>query len=309
MGAEPKVVRVRLPSREVVDLPVVRWVDYPGRALVYLGDERQPLLVEREPQSDVFRAALSSTRPSRLPPLRVLLRATVANGMWKQTAAVGAAVLALAVLAHSFVAAPVTEKERAVLPPRPPVSAPARIEPAPTDPVLEDVALPSPTKPPIFPPVVTVRPHEEVNRAKPAPPKAVVPPEPAPPEASQPETVVTAAPQPMPVVVQEALKVAETRAPEPATYRCECGRTFASEKARQRHRKRTVYACIRYPKCPFTSDTPEGVRAHYEAQRETQGRCYSEAIRFMNQYKVVVRPECERLAADPDRRKTMKVRG
>jgi len=101
-----------------------------------------------------------------------------------------------------------------------------------------------------------------------------------------------------------------SKGPQP---KCQyCGKKFNSKEDVRAHQSRTLYACSRYPDCPFTADTPQEVIQHYLSQPEGQvvegpfgipitrgaGPCRSDAkVPFSNKWrvKVIPPPTCENI--------------
>lgn len=302
MERQDKTIRVRLAEGRFVEATVVRWLEPSERALVSIGEDRWPLLVAREGEGDVYYPSVWPEPGRRVRPAWALIAVILASaaGLWWAGQRISG---------RPQVARPSPTPRRVVVRPAvAPVRTAPAVRPTPKPPPPVPAARSGPAHPRAVPavrPAPRPRPRPAVRQvasAKPVPAPPRVRPAPqghgaaagrylaAPPRrAGETPRVVAAGPRPVQV------------------YRCECGRVFASEGELAAHRRRAVYSCLRYPTCRATASTPETIRAHYEAQLEAHGPCYSEAIRFGNRYKLVVRPECDALAADPARRRVVSV--
>ena len=71
----------------------------------------------------------------------------------------------------------------------------------------------------------------------------------------------------MPPGTVATLTVSKGRQPK-----CEdCGATFDTQAELDAHRSRELYACARYPDCPFTAESTEAVIEHYKSQSVASG--------------------------------------
>ena len=294
MDRGPVHVRVQLDSGEVVEALVLEWLHYPEQALVQLPGRQRASAVALDPVSSLYKAPW---RPQVHPRTVLLLAGALTAGI----------VLGLVIPPFR------------VAVPTPALPTPQAV--APTQPVPIE-----PTAPAVLPPV-TVSPPPVVASLPPVLPKTAPAGRSAPPRPSQ---RVASAPVP-------AAARAATRKPAPATshtpgrplsatrfvpvlaalaaYRTDEWADFSPDTepttARTRklaaYRGETIYSCIRYPKCKVTSSRISVIVQHYEDDRDTGARCWVEAGRFGNRYAVVVRPRDEKLAADPDRRRVIRV--
>jgi hypothetical protein len=272
-------VRVRLRSGEAIEALVLEWLSYPDRALVQLPPRQRPSVVRLNPATGLYSPR---SLPLPAPQLAVVLAGLM----------VGGTLLGLLVPPSA--------------PSRPAAPAPGRVPASAPVPVVTPLDRVQP-QPPAPRPVAPAAP-----RAAPWPDAAARPPDtppraPAAPAARAGDGPSRARPA-APARYEPRLAVLSAGLARRRSYVCECGAAFHGARELEAHRTGVVYSCIRYPECQVTSAQPQAILEHYEQDRDTAGRCWREAVRLGSSYAVVKRPNCPTLAADPDRRKVIRVR-
>lgn len=280
-------VRVRLDSGETIEALVLEWLTYPDRALVQLPSRQRPSVVRLNAVTGLYSPRFL---PVPSPRLALALAGLVVGG-----------VLLGFLLPASPPARPI-----APVPGTVPALAPSPVPAETAGPPQPGLPAPLPAAPSTR--RATPRPHARArspHARSPAP--ALTRPAVSSARASDGPSRARAGPA-RAVRYETRLAVLSAESARRGAHVCGCGQTFRSAQELEAHRSGIVYSCIRYPKCQVTSAQPQAILRHYEQDRDSGGRCWRESVRLGSAYAVVKRPACPTLAADPNRRKVIKVR-